>query len=663
MSQRFVVQVDADQFNSLARPTQPVAGITELLWNSLDAEADILTVTIARGELDGVDTVTIDDNGHGMTHSDALRDFRFLGGSWKRTRSLSKNGKRPLHGKAGAGRFRAFAIGASVEWSSVATEHDGNLYRTAIQGSLDNSEFTVSDPQLLATGSVGTRVVITRPQEYAHRLLSDTAPTHVLIQLAVYLVKYPQIAITYDGALLDPKAILARETVIDLDPVLGGKAGTPTLRILEWSPDAKTIKPSIVVCDDHDIALAEITDGVDTRSDIAYTAYLAWHGFRDRAADLLLADLGDETLKPILDAARAAVHDYISHRLNDRRKAMLDLWKADRVYPYSGEPTNATEAQERRLFDVVATVAASAVSREPKAAKLSLRLIREALAQPPGALHRVLKEVLELTPQQLEDFDHLLERTTLASIIHTSKVVADRLDFLSDFEAMLFDSEKKDRLLERSQLHRVLANGRTWVFGEEYALAVDDQGLTKVLEAHRALLDDRTPVTDPVTDPAGHTRIVDLMLSKASLQADRRSHLVVELKRPRVRLTQTELAQITNYAVAVTRDGRFATLGVNWDFWLLGDEVDEVVTELTNKPQQPSGLYTAGTSYQIWVRRWAEVLEENRRRLHFYRENLAYAPQDDVELTRLLRRYLPEPEAGSKLSEPAPATASSQPAP
>jgi len=284
------------------------------------------------------------------------------------------------------------------------------------------------------------------------------------------------------------------------------------------------------------------------------------------------------------------------------------------------------------------------VAKEPKAARLSLRLIKEALGQPPGALHRVLKEVLELTPEQLADFDKLLDRTSLAAMIYMSKMVTDRLDFLYDLEAMLFDHGKKERLLERKELHRVLANGRTCVFGEQYTLAVDDKGLTKVLEAHRHLLGEATPVSTPVTDAEGHTRIVDLMLSKATHFADRRQHLVVELKRPSLKLTQTELGQITNYAVAVRKDDRFKTPDVSWEFWLLGDDMDEAVQELVNRKNSPPGLYTEGERYRIWVRRWAEVLQENRQRLHFYREHLKYEPEEEAELQDILGKYLPAAE-------------------
>jgi hypothetical protein len=183
------------------------------------------------------------------------------------------------------------------------------------------------------------------------------------------------------------------------------------------------------------------------------------------------------------------------------------------------------------------------------------------------------------------------------------------------------------------------------VFGEQYTLAVDDEGLTKVLEAHRHLLGDPTPVSAPVKDTEGHTRIVDLMLSKATHFLDRRQDLVVELKRPSVKLTQTELGQITSYAMAVWKDDRFKSPAVSWEFWLVGDDVDGVVEELVNQKNAPAGLYREGDGYRIWVRRWAEILEENRQRLHFYREHLQYEPEEEAELEDMLGKYMPAGKA------------------
>jgi hypothetical protein len=655
VSERFSVQVDADQFDHLARPTQPLAGVAELVWNSLDAEADVVTVVIGRTELDAVDEVIVIDDGHGMTYGDAIQDFKLLGGSWKKTgtggRKLSKQGKRTLHGSRGEGRFRAFALGQTVEWMTVAKGFSGRLEQTLISGSMETAEFVISDPKALATGAPGTTVRASIPRDYVSRLLAPNAATWLITRFAIYLVKYPSVAVIYDGIELDPSSILEHQEDIQLDSSLRGRYDTPVLRIMEWSKEIDSIKPSLVLCDENGVALEEI-EGVETKSGIRFTAYVMWAGFAEFANELLMADLDHVVISPVVRAAREAIESYLTGRAGELHVAILDQWKTQRVYPYEGEPTSLVEAQERQVFDTIAVFAAPAVAKEPKAAKLSLRLIRSALAESPGALHRVLREVLDLTAEQLMDFDRLLERTTLASIIHTSKIVTDRLEFLDDLQSVLFDDDKKGLLLERRELHPMLANGRTWVFGEDYNLAVSDKGLTKVLKAHLELLGINAPGIDapaiePVTDVSGKTQIVDLMLSKAILNSKHRQHLVVELKRPSVILSQKELGQIFNYAIAVTKDPQFKTPEVNWEFWLVGDELDETATAASNQKGRPTGLYQEGENYRIWVRRWAELIEENRQRLHFFREHLDYVSGEDIDMESTLAKYLPQEETSS----------------
>ena len=151
---------------------------------------------------------------------------------------------------------------------------------------------------------------------------------------------------------------------------------------------------------------------------------------------------------------------------------------------------------------------------------------------------------------------------------------------------MLFDHGKRERLLERQQLHRVLANGNTWVFGEQFALVAEEKGLKKVLEAHRHLLGQ--PDDDSsVTDIDGRPRRLDLMLSKGGAPSGQAPAPRRRLKRPSLKLTQTELNQIANYAVTVSRDERFKSPDVSWEFWLLGDSMDDIVEELANQKDSP----------------------------------------------------------------------------
>jgi hypothetical protein len=138
----------------------------------------------------------------------------------------------------------------------------------------------------------------------------------------------------------------------------------------------------------------------------------------------------------------------------------------------------------------------------------------------------------------------LLEEAKLANIIGTSKLVADRLKFLHGLEALLFGTDAKPHLKERSQLHRIVADN-TWIFGEEFSLTVDDQSLTEVLKKHRRLVGEETVIDAPVRRIDGKVGIVDLMLSRSVPQnrPDEFEHLVVELKRPIVTVGAEEIAQ------------------------------------------------------------------------------------------------------------------------
>jgi hypothetical protein len=116
------------------------------------------------------------------------------------------------------------------------------------------------------------------------------------------------------------------------------------------------------------------------------------------------------------------------------------------------------------------------------------------------------------------------------------------------------------------------------VFGEEYHRVADDESLTNVLRRHLAYLERDELAAEKVTDEHGRTRIVDLMLAK-SLEhaANRREHLVVELKRPSLRIGHTEVAQIRDYAQAVADDAQFDKATTQWDFWLVSTEMDDAI--------------------------------------------------------------------------------------
>src|SRR6476660_2383756 len=114
---RVAVSVQNDYLERMSK-TRPINAVAELVWNSLDADADKVKVKIVENDMGGLEKITVTDNGQGLDYALAEQAFGSLGGSWKKAERKTRRKKRFLHGSQGKGRFSAFALGQSVEWKS-----------------------------------------------------------------------------------------------------------------------------------------------------------------------------------------------------------------------------------------------------------------------------------------------------------------------------------------------------------------------------------------------------------------------------------------------------------------------------------------------------------------------------------------------------------------
>ena len=350
--------------------------------------------------------------------------------------------------------------------------------------------------------------------------------------------------------------------------------------------------------------------------------------------------------------ARKKLREHFTQRSQQHISTVVQEWKNDQVYPYDHEPSDEQENAVRDLFDVVAVKASSAInSSDDKVAKrLSLRLLREALETNPTTLHQVLAEVLQLSKDSLDELSRLLNHTTLSAIIKASAMIVKRLQFLRGLEILVFDPQSKQQLRERSQLHRILAN-ETWVFGEEYALTVDDQSLTNALKAHIKELGRDELVQEPVLDDEGKNRVLDLLLARSSPQAkDRHEHLVIELKAPKKKIGADEITQIERYAFAVAGDERFNMTDVEWDFIIVSSGLDAYATHKAEKTEiskyRPGLTYRSGDGrVRVWIKTWAQIISAAKHRHKSIQNSLKYTPDSEDAIAYLQEvhaKYLPE---------------------
>jgi hypothetical protein len=271
--------------------------------------------------------------------------------------------------------------------------------------------------------------------------------------------------------------------------------------------------------------------------------------------------------------------------------------------------------------------------------KFSMQLMKVAVETDPSAVQKVMREVLRLPEEIIEEMADLFERTSLESIITATHSIMNRLDFLSGLRALVFNDESKRMTTERRQLHKILER-EAWLFGDEWTLTASDETLRRVLVKHLRLLGEDAQYSSvmPASQRDGKLLIPDLVLSgSASSYSKSREYLVVELKRPSVTLGKEELDQIEAYAIAITEDEQFTQPHISWDFWLIGNGYDSYIERKLNTPGNPHGCALVAPKFRVHVRSWAEVISDAEHRHQYVQRALAATSDEEAGINYMNR--------------------------
>lgn len=601
---------------------KPTSGLEELVWNALDADATKVDVVVSPSMMGHVAEIAVEDNGTGISPLRTPEVFGNLGGSWKRKKSRTAAG-RIMHGSQGRGRFRAFTLGNLVTWDSVSDGLGGDKLRCRISAARDNlSSFEVEELQEAPNAPVGTRVTIKEVIPGIAALRDEILVPELTSEFALYLRQYPNITISVNGHRLDAQAAISRTFEFPLKPE------SSTLVVVEW---VIPVDRALYLCDEQGATLARVPPGIQAPG-FNFTAYVKSPTIRAASDNGTLEfESFNEGLKLLVDEAKNELRRYFRERAAADAAAVVDRWKESKVYPYPDAPRNPVEQVEQQVFDAVAininSYLPSFEDSDDDSKKFTFRLIRQAIESDTDALQTILRDVIKLPPDKQEELADLLRQTTLSAIISASKVVGDRLNFIAGLEALVFDADLRPVVKERSQLHRLVAP-HAWLFGEEYNLSVDDQGLTEVLRQHCESLGIEVLDDSPVLREDGSKGVVDLMLSRVIPlpNPDVREHLVIELKRPKVHVDQKAIAQVESYAFAVANDPRFINTQTTWNFWALSTELDPLIAAKASQKDRPRGLISEfdGGRIRVWAKAWSEVVRSAKGRLDFFQKHLAF---------------------------------------
>ncbi|MBI3118188.1 MAG: ATP-binding protein [Candidatus Hydrogenedentes bacterium] len=406
------VQVKEDHLETLAR-TKPMVAIAELIWNALDAEAKEVRVEFIENALEGLETIRIVDDGHGLHYDDALIVFQNLGGSWKREGARTHVQQRMLHGKYGKGRFRAFSLGNRVEWCTVYQDGDQRFTYSILGKAVTPGEFTVTDPRGAEGKPTGMQVDIGYPPISVGQLRGVKAVQEVTDIFALYLRQYPDVRIVYDQVPIDPANAEQRYTDYVLDQMVmeNGEHVHAALTVVEWNLAGKR---GLYFCDEKGFMLQCVLPRLHFRG-FSYTAYVKseYHRQLDKEGLLQAGDLSPD-VRQILDAARRKLREHFTLREAEFARDIISEWRELGLYPYEGEAVTESDFTERRIFEIYAThlnqIFPDFATSSPRNRRLVLRLLQELVKSEPTRVARLLDELVTFPEEKEEEILELVQQ-------------------------------------------------------------------------------------------------------------------------------------------------------------------------------------------------------------------------------------------------------------
>ncbi|MBE0608910.1 MAG: ATP-binding protein [Dehalococcoidia bacterium] len=565
--------------------SDPIAALVELVANAWDAGAT--RVRIAWPIQDN-GTIAVQDNGTGMTDEEFQRRWRTMNYNRRADQgdvvrfppdaSITYQ-NRPAFGRNGIGRWAAFCFDASYIVDTTSTGLR-NRYRIA-RGTSEPFEITQQLDDEPATGH-GTEIRVTAGQ---HAMLP---PSMIRAQLGMRFLTDPDFA------------VLVNDEVVNFEDIDGQNLEFLTLDV----GDGHSVE--LIIIDTHITDRTSQQKGIAWHVDGRLVGKCSWDGPRAEA---------------IIDRRRIAARRFTfivrADHLSEAEAIKQD-WSgfdedneayrrtADIVYDaVDRHLLSVSEAdRERTLGEAQAHNSAALREMTPLNRERWLSFVNEAQEKCPRIReddilklseivanlelstsgYSLLHKLSEYGPDQLDDLYGVLEDWTLDMVKIVLDEIATRLKLIDELEARAND----DTTREVQHLQPLFKKG-LWIFGPEFETIeyTSNAGMSRVIQElfgvqetgsknrpDFVVLPDSTAglYAYPSYDKDGGENGIDRMV-------------VIELKKPGIRLGEEEKTQCWKYVRELFRRGMLQQGRTRVTCFVLGSEMESIESDSRSEMQ------------------------------------------------------------------------------
>lgn len=597
---------------------KPFNCICEYIWNSFDAQATKieLSFSIPKEGIGTVSDVKLLDNGIGWDFSNLETTNTFISS----TKEPQSNKTLP-RGQYGRGRYAFIWICSEL---NVYSKRKKLILKHSTSIEKEENDNNIN-------GTLIEFIGIT--DEFSDFLQSDKLRQSLILEYGWFLKENPQYKIIVNNIEIDSQANIKKSKIYksnDLPEELRNVVDDDFhAEIVLWNE-----KPSeysnFYFLDKEQNELKKATTGMNKKSDeFWHSVYIKSSLFYDNPDSIIESE--EESSSSQMKFSFGGESE---RARNIIRKKVRRFFKQELIYlrkPYLVENSKEfyynlkegglipdlhrfgiydSESYEELIKTIYVITPSLFVGKNDSERKFICTSFAGLLStQDDEVLTVVLEQLQELTEEEKNELLDILHRTTLSNVIKTIKEVDHRIEVIDSLKSLIF--EHKNETLEVKHLQKIL-DENFWIFGEQFRLFSTTEGpLHKTLMGYAK---DILEIEEPTIETDSKKEL-DLFLTKQEVSGNnKQKNIIVELKRPSIKLGKKEYDQLENYMETIMNENVCNGENQDWEFYLIGNDYDShienKIKNAMNHGEQERGLcQNIDGKFKIYVRKWSDILE------------------------------------------------------
>lgn len=643
--------------------------ICEFIWNGFDANAFHVELSYVANEIGFISSLIIKDDGDGISRSMLDSTFGKYQDSIKRK---SFQWSSQVKGHRGKGRYAFNCFATRADWVSICKENDKLLKHHISIDAGDNDHFNdyseEADNMIVHDVETGTEVTFTNVDLTQAFFESDDFTEYLKKEFAVFLKlnenagKY----ITVNGKMLDYNSLIAETDTLQLNinDEKDGHVYGFHLTFVRWKEKMKENYCSYFL-DDSQIEHFEKTTTLNNKdTDFHHSVYVISSYFNSFVPPqkpktktkhkteienqnlIYFPDFrGDKTekdqvFKQLLKKVKVWIlekeKEYISHVAGE------ELWAK---FEKNGTVTKPTNKYELPLYEDLKQTVKGIYSVQPK---IFTNIKKEQAKTLVGCLNlllqtdkredliTIIESVVKMSAEERHRLAEILQVTELSYITNTISLLENRLKAVSAIKAMLFD--KSLNAYEVPDVQKMVSSA-FWLFGEQYNIVTEaEPDFQQALERYLNMIrkDNKGVGKSKISvEKLKHPDVnkeMDIFAFRQTKTSNAIENIIVELKRPNIKLGELELSQVKTYMRLIYQQPQFNSTAAKWTFILVGNELDNSGTiegeYLTNKTWGKKDLVyhvdSNSQNYEIYVKTWSTLFDDFEMRHNFLLQKLQF---------------------------------------